>query len=270
MPVRSTNVTALVILLLVCTVATAQTGTDHRWALHWYGGKGDSYIYQPVCGPLQTFTGNPKRFDYDNDLFGQPREIKDDVESKRIGEISGFTVYNVIHSVDTGGEPLIMKMIVVQRKRGEFCNIFQQEYQSAAVIATSAYIIEPSDRVGYVSEPLLATTDTVSGSGGFEIQEFWTFDKDGPNPLDLSPFAKAVEDALPSGYSIPGVRYFTRGPDAYGRKFLGNVEALSFDSPACTNWEGNHPAGPCGSVHIEFDVKDHKLVVTRHDFYPAP
>ena len=59
----------LTILLLLCAVAPAQEVPYQRWALHWSGEKGDAYIDQPVCGPLERFTGNPKPFDYDGDLF---------------------------------------------------------------------------------------------------------------------------------------------------------------------------------------------------------
>jgi hypothetical protein len=243
---------ALTILLLFSCVANAQTGPHPLWALHYYGGKSNNWHDQPDCGPLEKFRGDPKTFDYDYDLFGiEAPKMKDDVKAERIGQIAGFTVYDVMHNIDTGtpGTDLTMKMIIVERMPGEFCEIFQQEYAPDIVFATSAYFINAGEQV-------LATTDHVSGTGGYRIEAYWAFDKDGPVPLDLSQIEPIVRELLPAGYSLYGIPYF------FGR-------GLSFENLACTRWNGKFAAGPCVSVRIDFEVKDHKLTATSKSVVPS-
>src|ERR1700722_269754 len=91
---------SLLILMPLCSLAKAQTTTHPRWALHWYADSGDFYIDQPVCGPLEKFTGNPKPFDYAKDLWRvKDQDFMDDVDTKRVGEISGLPVYKVAHTI---------------------------------------------------------------------------------------------------------------------------------------------------------------------------
>jgi len=134
---------SLLILVLSCPLAKAQTTTHPRWALHWYADSGDFYIDRPVCGPLEKFTGDPKPFDYAKDLWRlKDQDFMDDVDTKQVGEISGLTVYNVAHMIvyhlppeegsPEGEEPAwalpeYLTMVVVERRRGEFCEIHQEQ-----------------------------------------------------------------------------------------------------------------------------------------------
>lgn len=197
-----------------------------RWALHWYGGKGDFWVDQPSCHPLDYFEGEPKQFDYDRDLFGtQSSDIKDVVGNRSIGEINGFKIDEVAHTI---GDGLVLKMVLVQRAPGEFCEIFQQEYGTAIVVASPAYIRNVS------SQAVLATHDQVTGSGGYWLEEYWTFDKDGPIPLDLGVVDETVRNLM--------------GPeDRTDRGYQFDIQTLSVSY---------------GNIFVQFTLMDHQLVVS--------
>ncbi len=89
----------------------------------------------------------------------QPADLKDKVESQPIGRIAEFTVYEVVHNINDGD--LVMKMILVKRKAGEFCEIFQQQYDAVSVTVEPAYLVNVN------SETILATSDRVTGNGAF-------------------------------------------------------------------------------------------------------
>lgn len=253
-PLRNT----VAIFLLFCSVANAQTAAHPRWALQYFGENGSGWHDEPDCGPLEEFKGDPKRFDYADGVL-KLGVVKDDVTAKRIGEISGFAVWDVIHDFGDAGPArgLVMKMIVVERKPGEFCEIFQQEFDRL-VFMTPPYFINAGEQV-------LATTDDMSGSAGLRIEGYWVFDKDGPLPLDLSPIDEAVKELVPDGYSVPKYPFaFARG------QFDGNtIKTLSVIRVACTRWIDNRlPDGPCGQVRVSFVVKDHKLTAVTKAFVP--
>jgi len=196
---------AISIFMLICAaVASALAVPAHsRWALHSYSGKRDSYIEQPSCHPLKYFLSDPKRFDYGDDLFGKsPADLKDKVASQHIGKIADFTIHEVIHNINHGD--LVMKMILVERKAGEFCEIFQQQYDAVIVIAEPAYLVNVN------SETILATSDRVTGNGAFLVEEYWTFDKDGPIPLYATPETKAVLEQVFEYTFSPRATYPTR------------------------------------------------------------
>jgi hypothetical protein len=126
------RVVSLVIILLFCAAAHGQTGTRSRWGLHFYGGDtGDEYIDQP-CGPLDTFRGDPKSFDFQRWFRTFPM-IEHNVETERVGQISGFTIYDLAHKTEmstpgigSGEGSLGIKMILVERKPDEFCEIYSR------------------------------------------------------------------------------------------------------------------------------------------------
>lgn len=240
---------ALAALLLSSLLASAQANppAHPRWALHWYSGKGDFWIDHPSCHPLQHFLAEPKSFDYGDDLFGkQPAIISDSVESQPIGAVKGFAIYDVVHKIDEG--ELFMKMILVERRAGEFCEIFQQDFSPGEVVVKPPYILDAD------SEPILATQDSVTGTGGSVIEDYWTFDKDGPIPLNLSIIAQTTRNLLPDGLSI-NKGYFNIGTLLY------EVDISKKDDANCC------PSG--GRITIKFTLKDHQLVVISQEHTPS-
>lgn len=194
------------------------------------------------------FSSDPKRFDYGDDLLvKQPADLKDKVESQRIGRIAGYTVYEVVHNINDGD--LVMKMILVERKASEFCEIFQQQYDSVSVIVEPAYFVNGKP------ETILATSDRVTGTGAFLIEEYWTFDENGPIPLDASAkISEITQKLLPPGRTIMNGSAF-------------NIETLSYSTPVWKPGDAHCcPSG--GSVHIQFALKNHRLTVVSQGFDP--
>ncbi|MGA2978167.1 MAG: hypothetical protein ABSD76_01125 [Terriglobales bacterium] len=236
-------------MFVLIFAAAASAVTSHpRWALHSYSGKRDFYIDQSSCHPLKYFSSDPKRFDYGEDLLvKQPADLKDKVESQRVGRIAGYTVYEIVHNINDGD--LVIKMILVERKDGEFCEIFQQQFDAVNVI------VEPPYFVNVNSETTLATSDRVTGTGAFLIEEYWTFDKDGPIPLDASAKINEItQRLLPPGRTIMNGSAF-------------NIETLRYSTPV---WQAGdaHCCPSGGSVRIQFALKDHRLTVTSQSLDP--
>jgi hypothetical protein len=63
--------------------------------------------------------------------------VKDSVRSRHVGVVNGFAVDEVIHTITAGDNvdegqassylPTLIKMIVVERTPGDFCEIFNEE-----------------------------------------------------------------------------------------------------------------------------------------------
>jgi hypothetical protein len=241
---------AIGILAVVCTLVNSSLAVEAhpRWAVFTSSGKGERYIDQPNCHPLEYFAGDPKNFDYDNDLMNkQSSDIKDSVESMRIGELNGHSIHQVIHNINKG--EVVMKMILVERKPGEMCEIYYQQFDAQIVIVEPAYVVNVS------SEPVLATDDSVSGTGHFIEEQYWTFDKDGPIALNVRERIKEITtDLLPDGLEVENGGGF-------------EIQALSYTMPV---WKPDdaHCCPSGGTVHIQFALKDHHLVVVDRKFGP--
>jgi hypothetical protein len=201
-----------------------------------YSEKGDFYN-DSRCHRLQYFSKNAESFvGYGSYWPGGP----DTVASERIGAINGFTIYDVIHNV---GDMWFMKMILVERTRGEFCEIFQQEYERSILTTMPAYIITVD------SENVLVTEDPVMGVGGLSLRAYWTFDKQGPIILDFGEIDEAINDFLPDGY------YVEEG-DYSGF----NIGALTYEAPVWKGEEGSDNCCPLGGhIYVEFGFRNHQL-----------
>lgn len=235
----------------------AKISMDSRWAVRTpeiYEGRpfpgGPNGVEQTVCRPLQYFLDNQV-----SDYAGaEPGPVYDTVASTRVGEVRGFTIYSIIHNIgyreksENANIPTYIKMIVVERKHGEFCEIYNDHNQRAILEG-----IWPAYLVVIGSETLLASKDEISGhtGGGFQ-EEYWTFDQNGPIPLDLSVVDRTVHNLLPKGFAIVSNSGF-------------NMEKLSFENEADCR-----PCDSSGRVSIKFALKDHQLAVVSQKFDPNP
>lgn len=247
------------IFVLACALTTLaqvshpprETAAHPRWALHWSSGKGNFWIDQPDCHPLEYFSKAPKRFDYGQDLFAvSPADIKDRAEETHIGEAQGFAIHQVMHTIHMEGWDLFIKMVLVERKKGEFCEIYNAEYDSRMASIDPAYIVNLD------SQEVLATHDRVAGTGNSYVEEYWTFDKQGPEPLDRSVIGETLKKLLPEGDQV-----------LKGGGF--DIEKLCYAMPV---WRGGD-ANCCpsaGKVQIKFALEDHRLVVVKQKYNPDP
>jgi len=224
-----------------------QTATHPVWALHWSSGKGNFWTDQPDCHPLQYFSTNPKRFDYGQDLFGRsPTDIKDKVEEKRIGEVQGFSIHQILHTIPIEGWNLFIKMILVERRPGEFCEIYNAEYDAVMGSIDPAYIVEIN------SEKVLVTHDLVSGTGNFYVEEYWTFDNQGPIPLDQGIIDETLKKLLPKEKSVWKGGGFDIGKMCYAQSVWQDG-----DGNCCPS---------AGKVQIKFALENHQLVVVQQKY----
>lgn len=241
------------VFLLVCPCATPQTNApaDSRWFVHVGTAE---VINQPgklECHPLQYFSDNWKEFNYGGGQLGPyPTNVKDEVRSRRIGGVNSFAIYDVIHEI-TGGDdvdpaqaslylPTIMKMILVERTPGEFCEIFNEENFASQDLVS----VGPSYLVNVDSETFLATHDQVRGTCGCYNEAYWSFDNDGPILLDERAF-EITEKLIGPGASLD------KGPQF-------DIQTLTFGP---RHWRSNNGSSSDGYVFLKFAVQDHQLVM---------
>jgi len=249
----------IVISLLISGLLSLAQAADHpqddavhpRWSLHWVSGKGSFWVDQPNCHPSDYFLSNPKQFDYGQDLFGEkPTAIKDTVKEENVGEIEGFAIRQVLHAIPRQGWNLFIKIILVERKAHEFCDIFNAEYDASMESIDPAYIVEIN------SQKVLVTHDRVSGTGNWYVEQYWTFGKDGPVPLELSIVEQTLKKLLPAGREV--------------RKGGGfDVERLCYAMPVWQREDANGSPS-AGVVQLRFELQGHQLVVVKQRYDPQP
>jgi hypothetical protein len=222
-----------------------------RWNLLLEGGKGES-LHDPLCHPLQYFSGPPSLFDFDRDLSAMdpmdPTDMQVKTIVKSIGQIKGRKIVLVVQSIrnEDSLSPIVMKRLLVQRQGKEFCAIYQQEYSASLVVVKLAKIETVQ------GEPVLVTRDQ---NGQRDLnQEYWTFDEQGPIRLDLRVIDKALAEMLPNGYE-------TRGD--YGL----NLQALCYQNPVWKRQECDACASG-GTVAIKLGLQDRQLVIVRKQYDP--
>ncbi len=240
---------ALLIVLFSSPAFSSSKPPDHpRWAVLVISDNRSWYIDEPICQSLGYFAnpGTPQRFDYDHELSTKkPEEIKEKVSAHAVGVAPGYPVWQVNRVIS--GNELTIKMILVQRKPHEYCEIYHQQLMPDLVTAEPAYLV----RIG--SEVILATTDPISGNGGRSEELYWIFDKDGPILLDVAgKIDERLRKLLPKGLIIMNGGGF-------------NVQTLTYGMPV---WKGGdaHCCPTGGSIEIKFALKDHQLVVLSQSY----
>jgi hypothetical protein len=241
--------TALAISLSSKPAISSLRPSDHpRWAVIVASDNRSWYIDEPICHPQEyfLFSGAPQRFDYDHELSGEnPAEIKDKVDSQLVGAAAEFAVRQVNHVINDN--ELAIKMILVERKAGEFCEIYHQQMMPDIVSVEPAYLVE----VG--PETILASTDLISGNGGRREELYWSFDKDGPIPLVVNDKLDEILKKL-----LPKRLIIMNGGGFDVRKLMYSMAVWREGDPHCC------PTG--GSIEIKFVLKDHQLVVVSQSY----
>lgn len=241
--------TTLVIGLSSAPALSAPKPPDHpRWAVYVASFIESKYIDEPICNSLEyfSFSGAPQRFDYVHELSRKnPSEIKDKVNTHPLGAAPGYPVQEVDHIIN--GNELTVKMLLVQRKPGEFCEIYHQQMSPVTISVEPAYLVHVGD------ETILAPTDPWVGNSGQRTDVYWTFDKDGPLLLDIDgKVEEALKEFRPKEFIIMGGGGF-------------DIRTLTYGMPL---WKPRDPhcCPTGGSLEIKFALKDHQLVVVSHSY----
>jgi hypothetical protein len=241
------------LLLLLAVVATGITSFGQipaparpsPWNILSEGGKGE-YRGDPVCHPLEYFSGSPFLFDYQSDLYGmKPENISVQTQVTQLGQVEGRKVIQIDQNINSGD--LIMKRLLVQRHENQFCAIYQQQYPAALVQPSPAKIEMIS------GQPVLVTGDP-NGNRTYN-EAYWTFDTNGPILLDLSVIETTLKGLLPQGDEVRG---------DYGLDLTG----LCYYSVVWKEGECNACAS-AGTVVLKMTLDRHRLVVVKKIFDPS-
>jgi hypothetical protein len=243
---------SVLILVVACALArpTVAVPNHPRWAVRVSSDGFAYFIDQPNCHPLAYFLNDTSRLNYHHILVRiQPGKTKDEAKSQRIGEVAGRTIEQVTHQINDG--ELFLKMVVVERGAGEFCEIYHQEWMADAFYldVLPAYLL----KVG--SETILVTHDPLNGNGNWYDEHYWTFDKDGPIDLYVTEKIREIQEKLlPEGSGVMNGGGF-------------DVQNLTYVTPV---WGPNdaHCCPEGGSIQIKFALKDHQLTVVSQTFNP--
>jgi hypothetical protein len=246
---------AMVFALLVSAwpIAFAQTPTsaESRWtvlieAVDLPNPPSD----KSECHPQQYFSENWKQFDYvAGQLSAYPGDAKDSVRSRRIGAVNGFEIDEVIHEISAGDNapypPPVIKMIVVEKMPGNFCEIFNEE--------NSRENAGPSYLVDVDSTTILATHDQISGTCGCYNEAYWSFDNQGPILLHVDAYEIAQKLLGPGAFLDKGPQF--------------DIQTLSFGPRP---WRSANGASSDGYVLLKFALRDHQLVLVSQTINADP
>jgi hypothetical protein len=240
---------ALLFSLSSAPAVSSQNPPDHpRWAALVISFTQSRYIDEPICNSLEyfSFSGAPQRFDYDHELaLRKIAIIKDNVDSQALGVAEGFAIRQVTHTINEN--QLTIKMILVERKAGEFCEIYHQQFAPDFISAEPAFLVH------FGAETILASTDPWNGNTGTRQEIYWTFDKDGPLLLDVDHVIDEIlKKVRPEGLII-------RNGGGFDVRTLTYSQLLwKPRDPHCC------PTG--GSIEIKFALKDHQLVFVSQSY----
>jgi len=178
-----------------------------------YSGKGRGY-FAPACHALDYFSGTPLRFDWGED-FSERKSggLSWNTRISLIGKVGQQRIYQIVQHIHLKskeraertwpGETEVMKRLVVERRPGKFCAIFQE--QGPAGPSGIIYEINPAVLTNIDGSPVLKTSDPLTGNGGFSMDASWVLVHGVPVPLTLpnNLIAPAAHQFLPSGCTIP-------------------------------------------------------------------
>jgi hypothetical protein len=244
---RVAGQTALALSLFSAPAISSPKAPDHpRWAVYVAATIESKYIDEPICNSLEFFssTSDPQRFDYDHELaVSKVAIVKDKVDSRAVGTAAGFGIRQITHTINDN--VLAIKMILVERKAGEFCEIYHQQFSTDFISPQPAFLVHDG------AETVLASTGPWSGNSGQRQDIYWTFDKEGPRDLDVDGVVQeALKQFRPNGFIILNQGGF-------------DIRTLTYEEPL---WKPRDPhcCPTGGSLEIKFALKDQQLVAVSH------
>jgi len=225
----------------LATPAVAQSNSS-PWYVLAYGGKGRMYG-PPTCHPLAFFSASVLPLDFDSDFFQQkPSELKTTTKFTLLGTMNGRKVYKAMLTVNAHPRP-DMKVLLVERHPGEFCDIYQNQYAyDPTAEMDEAAILNISGR------KVLKTFETDMHTW---FLEYWAMDKVGPVRLNTAGIDVAIEAASPVG-AIP----FRRPINLTGSHQTEDIYSAEEDHKTL------------GRVDLDLSVQDDKIVVLRKRWTP--
>jgi len=244
-----------ILLLPRFAAAQAPSSTDSHdhptWAIRVNSEMHRYFIDEPNCHSLVYFRTEIAHLNYQHRMFHiEAGKNTDEVKPLRIGEVAGRTIQQITH--DIRGEDdshLLLRLLVVERGPGEFCEIYHQEWMDGGFYQE----VLPASLAEVESEAVLMTHDPLAGNGNWFDEYYWSFGKDGPIDLRVTERIRAIQkNILPKEFGVMNGGGF-------------DVEKLTYGSPVWGPKDGHCcPSG--GSVQIKFALKEHELVVVSQSY----
>jgi len=185
--------TALFVALACPLIASSSISSDHgRWA-DQVSSDGRSYFTgEPNCHPSDYFEHDAQHLLYQQSVdLTKQSFFEDTFVARPIGELSGHKIAQYDHLINQSSQRAItVKMLLVERKPKELCEIYHQEWGSGEVQAQPAYLVNIGDEV------ILASTDPFRSGGGWLLEFYWTFDTDGPINLGVDDKIEEIKKRL--------------------------------------------------------------------------
>jgi hypothetical protein len=165
-----------------------------QWNVLAYGGKGEMHG-EPICHALAYFSKSPLPLDLDSDFFGEkPGDLETQAKVTLLGTMTGHKVYKVMQKVrrrdtahpgplDASQSPT-MKILLMERRPGEFCDIYQNQYAYDSTNETDEAAI-----LNIHGRQVLKTYETDSHTW---FLAYWAMDGGGPLLLDADALYAAV------------------------------------------------------------------------------
>jgi len=240
---------AATLVLFTRPLAAQSASSDSRWAVQ-FPSEDDPSFKRTECHSLRYFQSNLA----DVAIERPYKPAGDQSSAQRVGEINGFVIYDVIHRFTVGEPPNALKsslkIILVQRKPDEFCEIYQEDGEMSDATPQPSYIEHLAS-----DEVLVSRDPDINGNGGIVVQAYWTFDEMGPISID---FESLISSTLH--------RLVPEGTDSYTSMGF-SIEKMVYDNEV---WkEADSHAGPSGGhITIQFALKNHRPVVVSAEVKP--
>ena len=229
--------------------------SNSPWNLLAYGGKGEMHG-APICHPLNYFSVSPLSLDFDADFFGEkPDDLATQTKVTILGTMSGREVYKVMQMVHrkngsrpddpvTNSQPT-MKILLVQRRSGEFCDIYENQYAYDPRDETDEAVI-----LNINGREVLKTYETDKHTW---FLVYWAMDEHGPVRLTTDALYAAVQSTSPAG-ALP-----YSGPfNLTGSHFTAEVSKIG------SEYDGS----PLGRVDLKLAVEGDKIIVVGKTWIP--
>jgi hypothetical protein len=196
----------LLLVAAVCAFACPSLAADAhpQWAVRVSYDGANHVLDEPSCHALPYFQKDTAELIHHHVMVHvYPGKTKDETASLAIGVVDGWKVLQVTHNISDG--TLYLRLLLVERKPGEFCEIYHQEYMGGD--SENPYDVYrevlPAYLVKTGTETLIAVRDPVNGNGNEFDENYWSFDKSGPIDLCVYEAIREItKTLLPENWAI--------------------------------------------------------------------
>jgi hypothetical protein len=218
------------------------------------GGKGEMHG-TPICRSLAYFSKSPLPLDFDADFYGERKAgLVTHAKVTLLGTIADQRIYEIKQTVvregqqkglaDADNVPPTMKVLLVERGHGEFCDIYQNQYTYDPTHETDESVI-----LDIEGKKVLKTFETDRHTW---YLEYWTIQNH--EPLHLSPddIYTAIRSASPAG-AVP----FSGPLNVAGSRFTVDIFEESSDQKLL------------GRIDLQIELQGNKIVPLSKTWVPS-